>query len=115
MDRLEVQSAWSIALPESSLLPEAHRESFAAAMAALMAEFTAYLDRPDADPAADMVGYRQHTVWLTAAELDGLIEDLRRAILPRLAQEPTAERARYLLSPILFPIEKAPVNEAEPG
>ncbi|NUO59568.1 MAG: hypothetical protein HOV71_27065 [Hamadaea sp.] len=85
--------------------PHEHRQTFADAMAALIAEFTAYLDRPDADPAKDMVGYRQHTIWLTPAELDGLVEDLRRAILPRLAMEPTAERARYLLSPILFPVE----------
>ncbi len=29
-------------------------------------------------------------------------------IAPRLANQPTPERARYLLSPILFPVEQPP-------
>jgi hypothetical protein len=37
-----------------------HRRGFAAAMAALVAEFNAYLDDEDADPLGDLVGYRQH-------------------------------------------------------
>jgi hypothetical protein len=102
MDGLHVKTA---------VTPQEHQRVFAAAMAALMAEFRSYLDRPDADPATDMVGYRQHTLWLTPAELNGLIEDLRRAILPRLAHEPTPARGRYLLSPILFPMEKPPTEE----
>ncbi|MEQ4725069.1 hypothetical protein [Nonomuraea sp. B19D2] len=34
-------------------------------MAILVTEFNAYLDREDADPVADLIGYRQHAVWLT--------------------------------------------------
>ncbi|WP_262286648.1 hypothetical protein [Micromonospora sp. MA102] len=41
-----------------------HRRAFATAMAALLAEFDAYLDRENADPATDLVGYRQHALWL---------------------------------------------------
>jgi DNA-binding transcriptional ArsR family regulator len=88
-----------------SLTPDHHRQAFATAMAALLAEFNAYLDREDADPVADQVGYRQHTLWLSPAELDELIGELRAAIAPRLANRPSPERTQYLLSPIQFPLE----------
>ena len=39
-----------------------------------------------------------------------LIADLRVEILPRLANQPTPERGRYLLSPILFPVEDLPAT-----
>jgi DNA-binding transcriptional ArsR family regulator len=84
-----------------------HRVGFAAATAALQAEFAAYLERQDSDPAADLVGYRQHAVWLSREELETLISALRSAILPALGNEATEQRAQYLLSPILFPIERA--------
>jgi DNA-binding transcriptional ArsR family regulator len=91
-----------------SLSLDDHRRAFAVAVAAMVAEFDAYLDREHADPAADLVGYRQHAVWLSPTELVELIEELRRAIQPRLAHHPAPDRARYLLSPILFPIEDPP-------
>ncbi|KDN21999.1 helix-turn-helix domain-containing protein [Amycolatopsis rifamycinica] len=87
------------------MTPEDHRRAFASAVAALVAEFHAYLDRETADPVADLVGYRQHAVWLDPAELETLIGQLRAAIAPRLANEPRPGRTRYLLSPILFPSE----------
>ncbi|MFJ2580409.1 helix-turn-helix domain-containing protein [Kitasatospora aureofaciens] len=90
-----------------SLTPEDHRQAFATAMTALLAEFNAYLDR-DPDPVADQVGYRQHALWLSPAELDDLIADLRAAIVPRLANRPTPERTQHLLSPIHFPVEGPP-------
>jgi len=40
---------------------------------------------------------------LAREELEDLIGDLRKVILPRLGHEPSSDRARYLLSPILFP------------
>ncbi|MGW5195051.1 hypothetical protein ACWEOO_37760 [Kribbella sp. NPDC004138] len=69
------------------------------------AEFNAYVDREGADPVADLVGYRQHGIWLTEAELHQLIEGMRAAILPALSNEAAPGRSRYLLSPILFPVE----------
>jgi DNA-binding transcriptional ArsR family regulator len=84
-----------------------HRQAFAAAVAALLAAFNAYLDRDGADPRADSVGYTQIPLWLSPDELTELIEELRTAILARAGNQPTAERGLYLLSPILFPIEKA--------
>ncbi|MFC8597069.1 helix-turn-helix domain-containing protein [Isoptericola sp. NPDC057191] len=84
-----------------------HRAAFGVAMAALLAEFGAYVDHPDADPAADLVGYRQHAVWLSPREVEQLITRLRDAITPALTGGPEpaedGERRRYVLSPVLFP------------
>ncbi|GAA3453006.1 helix-turn-helix domain-containing protein [Dactylosporangium matsuzakiense] len=81
-----------------------HRRAFAASMAALLAEYQAYLDDPRADPARDQVGYRQHAVWLTEHEREQLIAGMRAAIVPHLANEPAEGRSQHLLSPILFPL-----------
>ncbi|MGW2779582.1 helix-turn-helix domain-containing protein [Streptomyces olivaceoviridis] len=94
-----------------TLTAEDHRQAFATAMTALLAEFAAYLDRDTADPVADRVGYRQHALWLSPAELEELISELRAAIAPKLANQPSPERAQYLLSPIHFPLE---ARQAEP-
>src|ERR1043166_2658534 len=51
------------------------------------------------------VGYQQHAIWLDEDELHALIGELRAAIVPRRANEPPPDRARYMLSPILFPGE----------
>jgi hypothetical protein len=109
-DRLRQDQA-SIS-PETfeSVSPDDHQRGFAAAMAALLAEFNAYLDRGDADPAADLVGYQQRAVWLSRDELLDLISELRAAIAPRLDNPATRDRARYLISPILFPVEKPPAG-----
>ncbi|MEW2513667.1 helix-turn-helix domain-containing protein [Streptomyces sp. NPDC046870] len=95
-----------------TLTAEDHRQAFATAMTALLAEFTAYLDHDRADPVTDRVGYRQHALWLSPAELEELIGELRAAIAPKLANQPSPERAQYLLSPIHFPLE-APQAEPE--
>lgn len=96
-----------------TLTAEDHRQAFATAMTALLAEFTAYLDRDGADPVADKVGYRQHAIWLSPAELEALICELRAAIAPKLGNQPSPERSQYVLSPIHFPLE-APHVEPEP-
>ncbi len=83
-----------------------YRRGFDLALATLLTEFTAYLNRDGVDPTADLVGFRQHAVWLSREELTDFITELRQVIVPRLAQEPTADRSRYLLSPILFPAEE---------
>ena len=95
--------------------PDDYWQVFATALAVLTAEFRAYLDRKDADPAGDLVGFRQHAVWLSRTELEQMIADLREVITPRLANQPAEDRARYLLSPILFPMEQpAPGRGFEP-
>ncbi|KIZ17612.1 helix-turn-helix domain-containing protein [Streptomyces natalensis] len=82
-----------------------HRRGFAAAMAVLIAEFNAYLDRDGANPTADLVSYRQGTLWLNPDELAELLGELVAVLQPRLGREPAPGRAPYLLSPVLFPAE----------
>src|SRR4051794_16923917 len=84
-----------------------HRRGFAAAMAALIAEFNAYLDREGADPVADSVSYRQGTLWLSPDELTEMATDLLAVLRDRLANAPTPDRSPYLLSAILFPVEQS--------
>lgn len=104
--RLRSERASIDAAQTEQLTTEDHRLGFAAATAALQAEFAAYLDRADADPPADLVGYRQHAIWLNRQELASLIEALRAAILPALENQAAPDRSQYLLSPILFPIDR---------
>jgi hypothetical protein len=44
--------------------------------------------------------------WLSRGELEEMIGELRRVLLPRLTNQPAPDRAQYLLSPILFPVEQ---------
>jgi predicted DNA-binding transcriptional regulator YafY len=85
-----------------------HRRGFAAAMAVLIAEFNAYLDRDGADPAADSVSYRQGTVWLSPAELTEMTTELLAVLRDRVSNTPAPDRFPYLLSAILFPAGQPP-------
>ncbi|MGW3347535.1 helix-turn-helix domain-containing protein [Nonomuraea rubra] len=85
---------------------EDHRHGFAAAMAALLAEFNAYLDRPAADPEADRVGYRQGTLWLSPEEMEEVAIELRDVLRARAGNGPGAGRVPYVLSAIFFPTEE---------
>ena len=103
--RLHRERAMIDASTAASATTEDHRRVFAVAMATLMAEFGAYLDR-DPDPAADQVGYRQHAIWLSEDERAELIEGLREVIVAKLGNGPGPGRTRHLISPILFPSEE---------
>lgn len=92
----------------STMTLDDHRQGFAAAMAVLIAEFNAYLDRADADPVADSVGYRQGTLWLSPEELDAMLTGLRDIVTPLVANKPRPGRRPYLISPVLFPGEEPP-------
>jgi DNA-binding transcriptional ArsR family regulator len=87
-----------------------HRRGFAAAMAALLAEFNTYLDTDGADPVADDVGYRQGVIWLSEAERSALIEKAYAALRGRTANAPAPHRRPYLLSMIFFPLEAPPAG-----
>lgn len=82
-----------------------HRHGFAAAMAALHAEFNAYLDRPDASPASDLVGYRQGILWLNEEELTEVAAEVRGVMAARAGNQPTPGRRPRLISVIQFPTE----------
>jgi hypothetical protein len=92
---------------------EDYRRAFTVAMAALLGEFNAYLDRGHADPVGDAVGFLQHSLWLSLDERAELINGMRAAIAPRLGYTPAPGRRQYLLSPILFPIEDPPPQAPE--
>jgi DNA-binding transcriptional ArsR family regulator len=94
----------------AALTPEDHRRVFATSMAVLIAEFGAYLDRANPDPVTDLVGYRQHAVWLSHDELEAMVNGLRELILPLVANKPAPDRAQYLVSPVFFPVEDAPTR-----
>jgi hypothetical protein len=82
-------------------------------MAALVAEFSTYLDREHADPTADSVSYRQFPLWLNQGELAELIGDVGSAIMSRIGNEPAPGRRLYLVSPVLFPIEEQPQHQTD--
>ncbi|HEX4220880.1 MAG TPA: helix-turn-helix domain-containing protein [Pseudonocardiaceae bacterium] len=82
-----------------------HRRGFTATLAALLAEFNAYLDRPGADPIADSIGYRQGILWLSEAELAELIKDLQQVLAGRMGNGPAPGRIPRLHAMISFPIE----------
>jgi DNA-binding transcriptional ArsR family regulator len=82
-----------------------HQRGFAAAIAALLAEFNVYISRPGANPLADSVSYRQFSLWLTEAEKAAFIEEMVTAIRTRTANSPSPERRRHLASTILFPTD----------
>jgi len=88
----------------ASMSLDDHRRAFAAAMAALLAEFNSYLAQEHPDPAADSVGYIQVPLWLSQDELAELIDEVRSALLAKRDNEPTPDRSPYLVSPILFPL-----------
>jgi DNA-binding transcriptional ArsR family regulator len=92
-----------------------HRHGFAAALAALLADFSAYLDRPDANPTADMVGYVQVPLWLSAAELAAMAEQVRAILMSKMDNAPEPGRRLYLLSPILFPIDQRAATDVRPS
>ena len=98
-----------------ALSAEDYRRGFAAAIAILVAEFNTYLQKDNVDPTADLVGFRQHAIWLSRDELIEMIGELRSAIAPRLTNPQSPVRAQYLLSPILFPFEdQTATREGDP-
>jgi DNA-binding transcriptional ArsR family regulator len=97
----------------ASMSLDDHRHGFTAAMAALHAEFNAYLDRDGADPTADSVGYRQGTLWLSPDELAEMIGALRDVLASRAGNKPASGRSPHLLSMILFPTEEPPQHRTD--
>ncbi|ADD41583.1 helix-turn-helix domain-containing protein [Stackebrandtia nassauensis] len=96
-----------------SMSTEDHRQGFAAALAALLAEFNAYLDRDDAVPVEDYVGYQQLPLWLSREELHDLVDKFVELIEPLSRNEPTPERGLHMLSPIVFPLQRPPGQASE--
>jgi DNA-binding transcriptional ArsR family regulator len=93
---IDTEVAGSMALDD-------HRRGFTAAMAALLAEFDAYLGREGADPTTDQVGYRQGVLWLSPEELAETGQELLALLRPRSGNGPAPGRRPHLVSAIVFP------------
>jgi len=89
----------------AAMTTDDHQRGFAAAIAALLAEFDVYLERKGADPLADSVSYRQFSIWLSDEEKSALVNDLTITLRALMANRPTPERRRHMLSTILFPTD----------
>jgi DNA-binding transcriptional ArsR family regulator len=116
--RLRREGATVDADTAASMSLKDHRHGFAAAAAALIAEFNAYLDREDANPTADSVSYRQGPLWLSQEEVVELVDETRRVLGPRWANQPGPGRRPHLLATILFPLAHGPAGaeaERRPG
>ena len=101
-----VMAAASVGPQEAAALSgDEHRQAFRTFVAALLAQFDRYVARAgdDVDLARDGVGYRQAGLWLTDAEYDEFVEELRAAVRARLAWEPADGRRRRLVSTVLMP------------
>ncbi|MFF8787466.1 helix-turn-helix domain-containing protein [Streptomyces sp. NPDC015125] len=109
--RLRRERATIDAEAAASMSLEDHRHGFTAALAALHAEFNAYLDRDHADPTADSVGYLQIPLWLDQDELADLIGELRSVLASRMGNAPAADRSLHMLSPIVFPMGERPQQD----
>jgi DNA-binding transcriptional ArsR family regulator len=112
--RLVPEAAAVSAADARSMTVEDHRRVFPAAMAALMADFDAYLGRPGADPFADQVSYRQYVVWLSPKERARFIGELERLLRSVTPNEATDDRAAYVWSTPFFPATPGPA-QGRPG
>ena len=91
----------------AAMTTDEHRRGFTAAMAALLAEFNAHLDRgADGAAIAESVSYRQAVLWLTEQERAELVDRIRGAVLAVLGNVPRADRVPHLLATVLFPTEQ---------
>jgi len=84
-------------------------------VAGLLIDFDNYTRRGRVDFLHDLVGYRQIALWLTAEETVAMIQDLNRAIVPRLTNPPASDRVRRSFSPVLMPAGGGPCSVRDDG
>lgn len=89
-----------------SLGAEEHRAAFTAFVAALLAQFDAYVDAGPVDFDRDVAGYRQAGFFATPDEARALADAVRAAVAPFLAARPGPGRRRRLLTTVLLPAEE---------
>jgi len=83
---------------------EDHRRALLGFFSQLYSEFDRYLQRPDADPAQDIVGYRAITVYATDEEWLAAIQAMNAALLPLLNQDKGEGRKRRRIASFTLPI-----------
>src|SRR3954469_9541664 len=102
-----LRSETTVVGPEdaATMSQEEHRQAFMTFVATLLADFNRYLAREDVDLARDLVGYRQHALYLSDEELLELIADLGEVLLPRLTLPEGDGRTRRLFTTVLMPAD----------
>jgi DNA-binding transcriptional ArsR family regulator len=114
VDEQQVRGAVSrtYALADSAVLDGAdladatnddHFRYFATFVAGLLGEYGTYLDRERVDLERDGVGFREHVLHLTDAELRELLQELRASLAARADFTPNPERTPRLLATITMP------------
>ena len=99
----------------ASMSADEHRQAFIAFVAGLLADVDRYLQREDADPLRDGVGYRLAGMWLDDAEYAELLRDLVRMLQPRLANAPRKGRRRRILATVLLLGDDATQDRGQGG
>ncbi len=72
--------------------------------AQLFHEFEQYIQRPDNDPARDLIGFRTATLYATDGEWLAAIEAINAALLPLIEQTPGVGRIRRRLATWTLPL-----------
>lgn len=88
----------------AQLSRDEHRRLFTTFVATLLGDFERYIERETFDLYADGVGYTQIPMYLTDAEFQELAMALNRVLAPYLANTPTPERRRRILTTVVLPV-----------
>lgn len=87
-----------------------HLRFFSTFVGTLVADYAAYVESSELELNADRVGYRQVPLWLSDEEFDGMTAEITAAIGARLGNERGSGRRRRLLTTIVMPDNRAPVD-----
>lgn len=101
--RYAVRSALLSAEDLATATGDDHVRYFATFLAGLLGEFGRYLGGGDVDLERDGIGYREHVLHLSDAELRELLGELRASIARRAAHRPAPGRAARLLATVSMP------------
>ena len=85
----------------AEMTPDEHRQTFAAFVSGLLANFESYTKTGDVDLYRDRIGYRQTALWLTDEEVEELAAEIRAAVAERAGYERGPGRRRRMLSTIV--------------
>ncbi|ERG64382.1 hypothetical protein L332_07960 [Agrococcus pavilionensis RW1] len=87
-----------------------HFRYFASFASSLMGQYDRYLERDEIDLERDGVGFREHVLHLSDAELRALLAELRAVLAARSHHEPSPDRSPRLIATVTMPAD-APAKE----
>lgn len=86
-----------------SMSEREHLQALATFAGILIETYGRYLASPNPDPVADGVSFRQTRIWLSDAELQAMVDDLRSALSPYLGLGRSDGRSPRLLATVILP------------